>query len=312
MIGRRSFLTLAAGTACALALPAVPVAHARTAPGELERLVEPYVVRKGDTLHSIAQAQGLGFLELRAANPDVEPWMPEEGREIALPSIHIAPRHMEKGLIISQGAMRLFHFRGDGTVDSYPIGIGAEGLETPTGQTKIVRTRKDPAWYPTENIRKRKPYLPAMVPPGPENPLGTRAMYLGWPAYLIHGTNLPEGVGRRVSSGCIRMYPWDVEAIFEKVSIGLPVESLDQRWAVAYDDSRLWLEVHPTLDGWNALEARQERPRSGLTQDIINAVVDAAPEGVRVDWAAVEQAVAEERGYPVAVGRAHQLATAAR
>lgn len=306
MIARRSLAALALAAACAAALPAGLADAARAE----ERLVTTYVVKEGDTLHSIAQAKGLGFLELRAANPDVEPWLPRVGREIVLPSVHIAPKHMEKGILISQGALRLFHFRGDGTADSYPIGIGADGLETPVGQTKIVRTKKDPAWYPTENIRKRKPHLPSMVPPGPENPLGTRAMYLGWPAYLIHGTNLPDGVGRRVSSGCIRMYPWDVESIFQKVDVGLPVESLKQRWSTAYDDGRLWLEVHPTLDGWNALEAREERPRSGLTQEIINAVIDAAPEGVEIDWSAVERVVAEERGYPVAVGRGKVVAEA--
>lgn len=306
MITRRSFTTLALAGACAAALPPLPAFAARP---EEERLVSSYTVRKGDTLHSIAQEKGLGFLELRAANPTVEPWMPEVGRDIALPNVHVAPKMMERGILISLGAMRLFHFRGDGTVESYPIGIGAEGLETPTGQTKVVRMKRDPAWYPTENIRKRKPHLPAMVPAGPENPLGTRAMYLGWPAYLIHGTNLPDGVGRRVSSGCIRMYPWDVESIFEKVAVGLPVESVNQRFSAVFDNDRLWLEVHPTLDGWNALEQRQEdRPRPGLTQEIINGMVAAAPEGLRIDWATAERVALEERGYPVAVGRLAQTA----
>ncbi|EKV29590.1 ErfK/YbiS/YcfS/YnhG family protein [Caenispirillum salinarum AK4] len=316
MITRRAFTTLALSAAALAIVPGLSgllglaggasVAHA--ADGE-ERLVTTYTVKKGDTLHTIAQEKGLGFLEMRAANPDVEPWLPEVGREVIVPSVHIAPKGMEKGVLISLGAMRLFHFQKDGTVNSYPIGIGAEGLETPTGETKIVRKKKNPNWYPTENIRKRKPHLPAMVPAGPDNPLGTRAMYLGWPAYLIHGTNLPEGVGRRVSSGCIRMYPWDVESVFEKVDVGLPVESLTKRHSVAYDDGRLWLEVHPTLDGWNALEARDEdRPRPGLTQDIINDVVAAAPESIRINWEAVEKVALEERGYPVAVGRAAQTA----
>jgi L,D-transpeptidase ErfK/SrfK len=308
MISRRSLASLALSAAALATLPGFPsVAHA--AEGE-ERLVSTYTVKKGDTLHSIAQEKGLGFLEMRAANPDVEPWLPQEGREIIVPSVHIAPKGMKEGVLLSLGSMRLFHFQKDGRVNSYPIGIGAEGLETPTGETKVVRKKKDPNWYPTENIRKRKPHLPAMVPAGPENPLGTRAMYLGWPAYLIHGTNLPDGVGRRVSSGCIRMYPWDVESIFEQVNVGMAVESLTQRYSVAYDDGRLWLEVHPTLDGWNALEARQDdRPRPGLSQDIINAVVAAAPKAVRINWDTVEKVAREERGYPVAVGRGTQTAS---
>lgn len=107
-----------------------------------------------------------------------------------------------------------------------------------------------------------------------------------------------------MSSGCIRMYPWDVEFIFDKVDIGLPVESLSRRYSIAFDDGRLWLEVHPTAEGWNALEAREEnRPRPGLTQDIINDIVAASPEGIRINWETVERVAFEERGYPVAVGR---------
>lgn len=204
MISRRSLASLALSATALTVLPRLGTASvAHAADGE-ERLVTTYTVKKGDTLHSIAQKKGLGFLEMRAANPDVEPWLPEVGRDIIVPSVHIAPKSMKSGVLLSLGAMRLFHFRKDGTVNSYPIGIGADGLETPTGRTKIVRKKKNPNWYPTENIRKRKPHLPAMVPAGPDNPLGTRAMYLGWPAYLIHGTNLPEGVGR---ASVLGMYP---------------------------------------------------------------------------------------------------------
>ncbi|GAA0581654.1 L,D-transpeptidase family protein [Caenispirillum bisanense] len=311
MISRRSFtaLSLAAAATTGAGLPALPAFAARQPE---ERLVTTYVVKKGDTFHEIAKAKGLGFLELRAANPDVEPWMPEPGSEIVIPSIHIAPRAMDKGILLSLGGMRLFHFRGNGQVDSYAVGIGAEGLETPLGTTTVVSKRKDPTWTPTANIRKRKPYLPASIGPGPDNPLGNRAMYLGWPAYLIHGTNLPDGIGRRTSSGCIRMYPWDVEAIYEKVDVGTRVMSVDDRYSVAFDSGRLWLEVHPTLTGWNLLEDREELPPSILSQDIINAIVAAAPEDVTVDWEAAERVVREQRGYPVAIGHGSTMTTALR
>lgn len=317
MISRRSFTALslaataAAGLGVAVGGPRAVAAATSPSGRAEERLVTTYTIKKGDTLHEIAKAKGLGFLELRAANPDVEPWMPEAGKEIILPSIHVAPVAMDKGILLSLGAMRLFHFRGDGQVDSYPIGIGAEGLETPTGTTRVTGKRKNPTWTPTENIRKRKPYLPAVVPAGPENPLGTRAMYLGWPAYLIHGTNIPDGVGRRVSSGCIRMYPWDVESIFEKVEVGTPVRSLTQRYSVAFDSGRLWLEVHPSIDAWNKLENREELPPSILSQDIINAIVEASPEKVSVDWDAVERVVREQQGYPIAIGYG-EVTTASR
>lgn len=313
MITRRSFTALSLAASAAAGLGVVPygATAVRAATSSEERLVTTYVVKKGDTFHDIAKAKGLGFLELRAANPDVEPWMPEPGSEIVLPTIHVAPVAMDKGILLSLGAMRLFHFRGDGKVDSYPVGIGAEGLETPLGTTTVINKRKNPTWTPTENIRKRKPYLPPSIGPGPDNPLGNRAMYLGWPAYLIHGTNLPDGIGRRTSSGCIRMYPWDVENIYEKVDVGTKVQSVDRRYSVAFDNGRLWLEVHPAIEAWNKLENREDMPPSQLTQEIINAIVEASPERVSVDWQTAERVVREQRGYPVAIGHG-EVATASR
>ena len=67
-----------------------------------------------------------------------------------------------------------------------------------------------------------------MVPPGPDNPLGEYALYLGWPTYLIHGTNKPYGVGRRVSRGCIRMYPQGVERLYAEIPVGTPVTAVNQ------------------------------------------------------------------------------------
>jgi len=260
-----------------------------------------YVVQDGETLHDIALKHNLGFLELRAANPDVEPWLPGTGTRLVLPTVHLPPERMDKGILINLAQMRLWYWPGDGSVETYPIGIGRGGLETPNGVTRVVRKKADPAWYPPPAMRKRKPELPKMVPPGPANPLGRHALYLGWPAYLIHGTNNPYGIGRRVSSGCIRMYPDDVAALFERVPNGTPVKVVDMRASASWQDGRLWLEVQPSAEAWDALEQRAPLPVDGPPPELARVLAAAAPEDVQIDWEAVDHAVAERSGVPVAV-----------
>ena len=171
-----------------------------------------------DTLLEVARRFKLGYVEMVAANPGTDPWLPGEGTEVVLPTVHLLPDAAREGIVINLADMRLYYFpEPNGPPRSYPIGIGRDGLTTPLGTTEVVRKRKDPTWHPTARMREEDPELAEVVPPGPDNPLGSRAMYLGWPTYLIHGTNKPWGIGRRSSSGCIRMYPEDAEELFDLV-----------------------------------------------------------------------------------------------
>ncbi|MBE9554417.1 MAG: L,D-transpeptidase family protein, partial [Proteobacteria bacterium] len=161
-----------------------------------------YKVKEGETLLEIARLHDLGFIELVTANPGIDPWIPEAGRTVLLPSEHILPDASRQGIVINRPELRLYYF-GDGTgpVVTYPIGVGRQGRETPLGSTSVAAKRANPTWTPPPSIRAERPELPATVPPGPENPLGLFAMNLGWKNYVIHGTNKPYGIGRRVSSG---------------------------------------------------------------------------------------------------------------
>lgn len=267
-----------------------------------DQLVSTYVVRKDETLHDIAQRFRMGFLEVKAANPGVDPWLPEEGSTIVLPNWHIPPQTMERGVLINLSQMRLYYWPGNGApMESYALGIGRDGLETPHGDTKIVRKQANPTWYPPPAMRERRPELPTVVPSGPQNPLGYRAMYLGWPMYLIHGTNKELGIGRRVSSGCIRMYNADVESLFERVPVGTPVRVVQERVSAAMIGGRLYIEVHPTAEGWDALEENRKIDAPAPPTSLVFQLVRATPAGTKVDWKAVDRAVREERGYPVAV-----------
>ncbi|NRB03149.1 MAG: L,D-transpeptidase [Rhodobacteraceae bacterium] len=129
------------------------------------------------------------------------------------------------GCILCDISSRALHYwGGDGeTYRLFPSSVPLTEELTKRGYTKIVRKKVGPTWTPTANMRQRDPSLPAFMPAGPGNPLGTHAMYLTWPAYLIHGTHDTRKIGRMSSSGCIGLYNEHVEDLFAQVEIGTQV-----------------------------------------------------------------------------------------
>ena len=185
--------------------------------------------RGEDTLSDLARAYGLGYDELIAANPGVDPWLPGEQTPVLLPTQYVLPDVPRKGVILNIASKRLFYFPAvpEGQpqiVKSYPIGIGRVGWETPLGATTVIAKAKNPQWFVPASVRREHAEkgdpLPSVVPAGPDNPLGTRVLKLDMPGYLIHGTNQPYGVGMRVSHGCVRLYPENIELLYELVDIG--------------------------------------------------------------------------------------------
>ena len=254
-----------------------------------------------DTLVDIARDQGIGYIELMAANPGVDPWLPGE-REISLPTERVLPNAPREGVVVNLPEQRLYLFRSGEEVRSYPVGIGREGMKTPIGKTRIVRKAEHPRWYPTASARADDPTLGAVVQPGPDNPLGDHALYLGWPSYLIHGTNKPYGVGRRVSRGCLRMYPEDVAELFALVGKGTPVRVLNQPIKLGRGPrGELFIQAHPSLD--QALEIDEGGKLETVdTPDLRPTITEWA--GVRageVDWEKVRVALVERTGLPVQI-----------
>lgn len=256
-----------------------------------------------DTLIHLARHNELGFVELRAANPNLDPWIPGAGAKIILPKKHILPEAPRQGIVINLSEMRLFYFKEAGKAPiTFPISIGREGLSTPQGSTSIVRKKDGPTWRPTPRMREENPELPESVGPGPENPLGTHAMYLGWPQYLIHGTNKPYGIGRRVSSGCIRMYPENIKALFPQVPVGTQVTVVDQAIKVGWIDDKMFIEVHPNQEQSLAIEENGVLKAYEVTADDMKRITKKAGDYAnRIDWEAVRDAVKDHSGFPVAV-----------
>lgn len=256
-----------------------------------------------DTLIHLARNNKLGFVELRSANPTLDPWIPGAGERIILPKQHILPDAPRVGIVINLAEMRLYYFKDKGQPPiTFPISVGREGLQTPVGSTSVVRKKDGPTWRPTPRMREEKPELPASVPPGPDNPLGTHALYLGWPQYLIHGTNKPYGIGRRVSSGCIRMYPESIKELFPIVPVGTPVTVVDQPIKTGWINGKLHIEVSPTQEQSLKIEEDGVLTSYEITAEDMKMISQKA--GIhrdKIDWAAVRQAVQEHRGYPVPI-----------
>ena len=108
----------------------------------------------------------------------------------------------------------------------YPSSVPKTDELTRRGYTEIVRKRVGPSWTPTAAMRERDPSLPEFMPPGEGNPLGTHALYLSWPAYLVHGTHDTRKIGRQSSSGCIGLYNQHVEELYPLVQVGTQVRLL--------------------------------------------------------------------------------------
>lgn len=269
--------------------------------GDILGEMREYYTWTSDTLLDIARGEDLGLINLMSANPGVDPWLPGKGTRIVLPTAHILPDAPRRGVVINIAELRLYLYADSGSVWSFSIGVGRDGFSTPLGQTKVVRKKENPTWYPTAAKRAEDPEVPAVVPPGPDNPMGEHALYLGWPTYAVHGTNQPWAVGRRVTRGCIRLYPEDIAWVFRQVPAGTPVTVVDQPVKLGRKNGELFIEVHPSLKQVDQIEEKGRAdpdPLTDRTDTVLAFAGDAIP---RLDWEVINQALAERRGYPIQI-----------
>jgi lipoprotein-anchoring transpeptidase ErfK/SrfK len=144
------------------------------------------------------------------------------GNYIPKETVTFPEKHSPGTVVIKTSQRRLYYVLGDGKAIRYGIAVGEEGREF-TGTSSVTQKKEWPDWRPPAEMRKRKPELPEYMPGGKDNPLGSRAMYLGNTLYRIHGTNAPWTIGGAESSGCIRMINEDVEDLYKRVKIGTTV-----------------------------------------------------------------------------------------
>lgn len=259
-----------------------------------------------DTLLDIARRKSIGQEQMERANPNVDRWLPGEGTQVVVPSHYILPRAPREGLVLNLPEMRMYYFppRKPGQpaqVQTYPIGIGRMDWATPLGTTKITGKVKDPTWTPPESIRREHAAkgdpLPRVVPAGPDNPLGRYAMRLSIPGYLIHSTNKPLGVGMRVSHGCIRMLPDDIERLFPQLPVGTPVNIVNQPVKAGWHGGKLYIEVHPPLEEY-------PNDRGSMVEEMMLALDDAMARrsaATALNNAAIDEELTRQTGLPTVI-----------
>ncbi|HWG78093.1 MAG TPA: L,D-transpeptidase family protein [Steroidobacteraceae bacterium] len=279
---------------------------------EVVGTVQITTARKQDTLLDIARRFNVGYNEIVNANPGVDIWIPGEGKRVVVPTQFILPAAPHVGIVIDVAALRLFYFPhhkpGEPQiVYTYPIGIGKAGWKTPEGVTHVTARVKDPVWHPSlalreDHFKDNGERLPAVVKAGPDNPLGKFEFRLGWPSYLIHGTNLPYGVGLRSSHGCVRLYPEDIEKLFQMVPVGTQVRVVNQPYLFGWRDHQLYLQVYPPLqDDHRNWQHAQKKLLTVMLHANAHVRTELATAGMQIDWESVAAIGAAPRDIPVPV-----------
>ncbi len=252
----------------------------------------------GDTLLDIAERDRLGFAQVVNLNPDVDIWVPAAGTRVQLPTEYIVPNVPHEGLVINLPEMRLYDFTVDPdrpTVLAVAIGDAVD--PTPVGEFRIGGKRVDPYWNVPQSIRAENPALPAIVPPGPDNPLGDRWLTIGTTSYGIHGTNNVWSIGRNSTHGCVRLYNDDMRALFDRTKSGTRVRLVYQPVKLGQRNGVLYVEAHR-----DEYDRAPDAPSATLVQLIVLealGVVDTRS----VDEERVRRVIREARGAPVPVGR---------
>lgn len=262
--------------------------------------------RAEDTLLDIGRQFDLGYRDITDANPGVDAWLPGAGTRVVLPTRFILPDAPLEGIVINIAEMRLFYYpkpeKGmKQQVITHPIGIGREGWATPLGKARITQKVKNPIWTPPESIRQEHlengDPLPRVVPAGPDNPLGAYKMSLSMPGYLLHGTNKPYGVGLRVSHGCIRLFPEDIEHLFNITPSNTGVEILYQPYKAGVRNERLYLEAHRQHKDVDDREGNNMTP-------MVKAILNAQDSLISDEyWPYAEDVVREQLGIVKPIGQ---------
>lgn len=294
------------------ALSAIASAHAdefplpRSNADSLVGAIQYTSVLHGDSLLDIARAFDIGHDQIILANRRLNRWVPRVGAEVTIPSLYIIPTGQRRGIVLNLAELRLYYFPPyQQTVHTFPVSVGDYDWRTPQGRTTVVAKEIDPAWYPPKSIRAEHlsegEELPRMIPGGdPDNPLGHFALKLGIPSYLIHGTDQRRsfGIGMRVSHGCIRLYPEDIEELFSMIKVGAPVTIIDQPIKVGWSGDQLYIEVHQPLP---EDETADEQFPIDLNH-VVKAIAPLIRPGTTIDPNQVDLALRIADGIPTMIG----------
>ena len=250
-----------------------------------------HTVSSKDNLLDVARRYGLGFNELDLLFPRMDAWVPPEGKRIVIPTFWVLPPTQHEQIVINIPELRLYFFdKPSGTVQTYPIGVGDEGWESPLGTWKVTEKRPNPSWYIPTSLQAK--YGMAVMPPGPQNPLGEYMLKFSAGAYGVHGTAMPWGVGRLVSHGCIRCYPEHIRLLYPQVPVGTSIEIIYEPIKIGKKNGDIYAEIHP--DVYKKMPDFQQYAKNKLA---------AFPDAAKVDVEKYMMAVSLQNGAPINITR---------
>jgi len=299
-------LTLLLGIVAFNQVEQVNAAELPWQPGQLMVGKEQHMVAKSEyTFVDLGEEYNFGLNELIQANPGIDAWLPNAGDQILLPGRFILPEGDLDGIVVNLPEFRLYYFQPEkGRVLTYPIGVGTAEFPTPIMDTKVKMGLESPTWYPPQSIRSQRlkefgEVLPAAIPAGPDNPLGSYALLLGANGYLIHGTNKAVGIGMRVSHGCIRLYNWDIESLVAAAKNNTRVRIVKQPVKLALAEGQIWAELH--LDSEDTPQQRRRH--------FINALsgLKVPPSAYDLNAEQIERMLLDNSGTPQVVGVLSEL-----
>ncbi len=267
--------------------------------------------RYGETVPDLADAHQVGFHEMLWANPNIHPWMPGESVQVRIPRQYILPGTRRQGIVLNLAELRLYYYEAgeDGAtrVRTYPVSAGRIDWVTPLGATEVIDRLEHPNWYPPESVRVEHramgEELPRVVPPGPDNPLGRYALMLGMEGYFIHGTNRNEGIGMRVTHGCIRLRPADIAELIYRVPLGTPVQIVSMPIKVGLLGGIVYMEAHARpLEEFPMAEKNPEFEGFELMAPVAALEAQLQPGDYVIFWDQVMEVARWQAGVPTAVG----------
>ncbi|NIT12993.1 MAG: L,D-transpeptidase family protein [Candidatus Dadabacteria bacterium] len=247
-----------------------------------------YVVQKGDYLYKIAKDNDVSFPFLQKANLIADPNVIVIGKKLLVSSKLIVPKKLENGILINLPEYRLYFFHNNRLKEILPLAIGLETWRTPTGAFKIINKIKDPVWYMPKEMANKLSIKREIIPAGPLNPLGDMWIGLSIPHIGIHSTNQPMSIGKPLSHGCMRLYPWHATELFEKVKVDMNGEIIYEPVKIAVENEKIYLEVHG--DVYNI--------HKNLVY-IIKEKIKAQNLEKKVDFSKIKKAAENKRGVPI-------------
>jgi L,D-transpeptidase ErfK/SrfK len=279
-------LAVAGAAGIILAGPAAAVA----APDRIVGGVITYAVKQGDTLRTIGARYGTDPRTLIADNDLPPSAILRVGQRLTIDNRHIGPRGVSPGAIVVNVPQRMLYYAVDtNDVRGVPVAAGRKGWSTPIEEFTVTAKETDPSWEVPASIleeaRQRGRPLPAVVSPGPDNPLGKFWLGLSVGRIGIHGTNAPSSVYGTVTHGCIRLGPDDIAWLYAQVSVGTPGRFVYEPVLLAVDGSEVFLEVHPDV-----------YQRTASASQLARELASAAGVMDRVDWVLADAIIAAHHG----------------